>query len=555
MTTAIEYLSPGSPGTIKHPEDFIGKRFGKCVIQGKLKEGGQGCSFLAWDNEVKKERVIKISKHPAGDDDDKPENLSFKNEGIILARLRHPQIVDMIEQGNAFGYHYMIIDFIHGYDFNRIMRILRGKQEEFHVKWHKLLNPVTALAITASALEPLAYAHTTKIQLPGEGIVEGLAHRDISAGNLMLGFGHEYEGLIHMIDFGMAKSNLHYSQTPDTNIMGTIRYVSPMRLMLKKRQGKGSEFWKDFKQTQYDVHSMGCFLYELLFGNTHIDFPDIHKCLSAINSPDTYKKLYKDVKGLNHRIREIIHHSIVMPNLKKPSSQYQYRNAAEMRDVVVSAFNKLSGGMDIGECLRQFSSVIERPEEIVKQVDGKTSKLIMYPTSAVAAPAPTKRRNIPLIISTLALLSITGLVLAWLFINGIPSTIPGKAHTPEPPNKAITSTKETTTAGKPTNRNTLTRKKAIPTVNQNRSDSRLRAEFDILQEQLRSGNINLAYKKVSILLNTYKDPALYIIKADLIKRRSPTSPKIQRLLQKASTGSSILMDKATLKAKISTLSK
>ncbi len=528
-------------------DEFIGKKFGTCIIHRPLKAGGQGYSFLAFDAEIQKERVVKISKIKSSfDSEDDWEIESFKREGIILSRLRHPQVVDMIEQGEAYGYRYMIIDFINGYDFNKILKMYRAKQEELNCPWSKILNPLTALSIVASALEPLAYVHQVKIKLPGEGLVEGLAHRDISPGNLMLGIDHEYEGVVHMIDFGIARTNFKQSMTLNTQIIGTIKYMSPMRLLKKEEQTKNNIFWKSFKQTQHDVHSMGCFLYELLTGYSHINNKDYRQNLMAICDEATYKKLYKDIKVFHPLIQLVIKKSIIFPNLEKNKFPNQYQNAGEMLEEVKRVFEILSGGAETSEVLKELAANVENPQQIVRILNENTSKILKAVNRTpdnIGLRDVKKIRRLSFVGALVGLLAVGGLAKFLmqdknLSQNQTVGQISGESN--EKKEVLPVGGLKNAAPNKPASKKPLVKKvpkalKATPVLTEEQQS------YEKALTLIQSGDATAAYKLINQVLQNSQDPAFYLLKAELIKRRNPGSPQLTALMLKAQNRSSKFM--------------
>ncbi len=361
---------------------LINQQFGKCRVERLLNRGGYGYSFIGWDEGIEKNRVVKISKVPVDSTQwEENEIDNFRREGIILSRLKHPQIVTLIEQGEDHGYYYMILDYIEGFDFNNVIRVLKEKQKELGCQWVELMDPLTAIAIVLSALEPLSYAHGAKIKMPGQDdVVEGLAHRDISPGNMMLGSGHEYEGMVHLIDFGIAKANIHQSKTMNTAIIGSATYLSPMRLM-KKGMGEGrGPFWKNFQQTQHDVHAMGVILYELLSGRKFVEAEDLPGAIAQIQTSLIYESLYTNIMIFDEGIRDVIKKSVVFPDIKKNKGPYQFKNASEMKYALQMVYNNLAGGAPIKDVLSHFSKEISEPEKLLPSKDA-SSRVAMYSKS------------------------------------------------------------------------------------------------------------------------------------------------------------------------------
>jgi serine/threonine protein kinase len=400
-----------------HPQELIGKKIGKCIVERPLAKGGFGFSYIGFDSELEKKRVIKVSQASSGSEVTSSYDLEcFKREGHILARLKHPQIVSLTEQGEAFGYRYMIIEYIDGFDFSRVLRILRNKREEMSCRWSDLLDPVTALGLLASALEPLQYAHKAKISLPGEEAVQGLAHRDISTGNLMLGSGHEYQGQVYLIDFGTAKSNFNLSSTLDMAVVGSIKYMSPMRLMKKTHEALQSSCWEGFRQTQFDVHSMGCFLWELLTGGPHIIIRDndLAQAVAEIQNPETYRELFANTRIYDRDIQSLIRKSVVLPDLKTNRTPFQYRDASEMLKDVYDVYYRMSGRAPVHQVLAQFSREIQDPSLLDVHSRPASGRIARFSkTGKIQSGFRTRSRSRSLTLATVLLLVILTGIIAW----------------------------------------------------------------------------------------------------------------------------------------------
>jgi len=342
--------------------DFIGKKLGNVTIEKLLHQGGYGNSYIGFDESLEKSRVIKICQQPidTGDSGNR-EMEDFINEGLILSRLNHAQIVSIIEHGEAFGHRYMILNYIKGPSLVTLIQSLNGIKKEYECSWENVLDPHLALALAISCLKPLAYAHETRIELPNQEVQNGIAHRDISPSNLILGTGSELEGKVHLIDFGTAKTGVDLMKTMHAKIIGSPKYLSPMRLIRPRYEGKNeTEYWKTFKQSQHDIHAMGCIFIELLTGKPFILIDrDISGCLQAIVNPQTYKDLYARIKIYDPSIQRLIKESVLLPDVENNKGGYQYKTAKEMLEAFEKVFYRLSGFAEHEKVLVDFSRRIE----------------------------------------------------------------------------------------------------------------------------------------------------------------------------------------------------
>jgi hypothetical protein len=573
--------------------DLTGKKFGKCTIEKPLARGGYGYSYIGYDAELEKRRVIKVSKITSGLDEREEYALAnFRREGIILSRLKHPQIVDLMEQGEEYGFRYMIIEFINGFDLGLVIKLLKKKQEELGCAWNELLDPATALGIILSSLSPLAYAHKVKIALPDEGVVEGLAHRDISAGNLILGAGHEHEGKIHLIDFGVAKTNFDISATISTGVVGSVKYMSPMRIMRKTTKDKDRPYWKAFRQTQHDVHAMGCLFWELLTGESVIDISDndLAASLAAVQNPETYSELYKQAGIFDRDIQDIIRKSILLPDIKNNSIPFQFKDASHMSMTVQHVYDRVSGRAPVQEVLGQLAREIENPSKLEIARKGRAQRITGYSKTGKVKTGMVRTTRSGALMAIPILLILLGMA-AMVFFPALRKSREPASSDPLPaslqPDRERSEKEKAGEAGdqdsvsvakargsaslrprrpedrektvrppssklRPTGRKPGGKKVKVKTAKM-KPEEQLKNDFNAVLRLIRNQKLDQAYRKVKELLQNSEDPALLVIQADLIKRKNPTSPAVDKLLEQAMGRKSVLMDSEELERKIGNL--
>jgi len=150
----------------------------------------------------------------------------FLMEAQSMARLNHPNIVAVYDVGVDQNLSYIILEYVHG----KTLRETDLKQ----------LPLDKAIAMALQVLEALQYAHA-----------QGIIHRDIKPGNLML----SDENVIKVMDFGLARRMSDISNlTLSGEIVGTIAYLPPERFL-----GKSGD-------RASDLYSVGVLLYELACG-------------------------------------------------------------------------------------------------------------------------------------------------------------------------------------------------------------------------------------------------------------------------------------------------
>ncbi|HYO64326.1 MAG TPA: serine/threonine-protein kinase, partial [Pyrinomonadaceae bacterium] len=205
---------------------------GRYQIEQKLDSGGISAVYLARDLRlVEKKVVIKVLLEE-----------SYKNEYVVtkfrqeieaLSRLRHPNIVDILDSGTlADGMPYIVLEFIKGSSLRSLVRPEGGDLQR-------------AGHIIRQAASALTAAHEN-----------GILHRDLKPENIMLRQLDDGEEQVKVIDFGIAKIE-NSVVAPETAVVataGTIAYMSPEQLSAAKLSPAS------------DIFSLGVVAYELVTG-------------------------------------------------------------------------------------------------------------------------------------------------------------------------------------------------------------------------------------------------------------------------------------------------
>lgn len=194
---------------MSHPGSVQGASLVGHVVNGHevvrvLGEGGMGEVYIARHQQVGTVRALKVIH------DDVKSNPSiakrFRREAMVLGRLHHPAIVDVIEYGHLDnGWPFLLLEYVDGGDLHSMLRD-RGA-----------LPLVAVLEVLLQLVRALDYAH-------GQGVV----HRDLKPGNLLVRGGDHRQ--LKVIDFGLAKlvsSEMLTRLTADHAIMGSPHYMAP----------------------------------------------------------------------------------------------------------------------------------------------------------------------------------------------------------------------------------------------------------------------------------------------------------------------------------------
>ena len=163
---------------------------------------------------------------------------AFRREMELIARLKHPHIVRLIDSGTVGDSIYTVLEYVKGETlFDRLQQL-------------GTFDAVEAGRVMFQALEALANAHA-----------EGVIHRDFKPQNVMLVPG-AYKTSAMVLDFGVAgilkeaRGTDYISLTAETEIHGTPTYMAPEQLRRAPLT------------PQSDIYSWGLVFYRALAGNT-----------------------------------------------------------------------------------------------------------------------------------------------------------------------------------------------------------------------------------------------------------------------------------------------
>jgi serine/threonine protein kinase len=221
---------------------LIGQRLGKYELVALLALGGTAEIYLARIGGVagfEKYVVVKCLHDHLADDSEFVR--MFLDEARLGAQLTHSNIVQTLELGQQKSRYYMVMEYVAGMS----MAVIARKAAE-HMPGGRL--PVDMiLGLMAQACAGLHYAHN---RADSSGKPLHIVHRDVSPQNLVVTF----DGMLKVVDFGIAKAAVRETQTQSGTIKGKFAYMSP-----EQCQGQRVD-------RRTDVFALGVVVHELLTG-------------------------------------------------------------------------------------------------------------------------------------------------------------------------------------------------------------------------------------------------------------------------------------------------
>ncbi|GAA1122416.1 PASTA domain-containing protein [Citricoccus alkalitolerans] len=201
---------------------------GRYEVHTRLARGGMSTVYLAVDQRLDREVALKVLYPHLAENPDLVER--FEQEAKTAARLSHPHVVNVLDQGvdehPDGNLAYLVMEYVPGYTLRTVL------------ERRSSMTPRVALAYLEAIVDGLAAAHRA-----------GLVHRDMKPENVLV----SRDGRIKVADFGLARATTNFTGT-GAALVGTVAYISPELV-------SGSP-----ADERSDVYAVGIMAYEMLTG-------------------------------------------------------------------------------------------------------------------------------------------------------------------------------------------------------------------------------------------------------------------------------------------------
>lgn len=230
-------------------------RVGDYHVLASIGRGGMGEIYLARHKSIRELVALKVLS--AGDEDDTEALDMLLDEAAIMARIRHPNVLRVVDFGRAQGRYYLATEYLEGRPLVRLM-IEAYNQEDG-------IDDGVIAAVGADVANGLFAAHTATNEI-GEPLE--VVHRDVSPQNIFV----TYRGTSKVIDFGVAKATERVSKTEVGFVKGKAAYMSP-----EQAEGRALD-------AKSDVFSLGVCLWEMRAGQRLFKRDSEYDTLLAVQS-------------------------------------------------------------------------------------------------------------------------------------------------------------------------------------------------------------------------------------------------------------------------------
>ncbi|MBE1592704.1 Stk1 family PASTA domain-containing Ser/Thr kinase [Nonomuraea angiospora] len=203
---------------------------GRYRIESRIARGGMATVYLALDVRLDRTVALKVMHRSLAED---PAFVRrFIGEAKSVARLSHPNVVHVFDQGTDTDVVYLSMEYVPGKTLRDILRE-RGR-----------LPAREALEIMIPVLAALGAAHQA-----------GMVHRDVKPENVLM----TDDGRVKVVDFGLARAIEATNQTRTGVMIGTIGYMAPEQVTTGAADVRS------------DVYAAGIMLFELVTGQQPYD--------------------------------------------------------------------------------------------------------------------------------------------------------------------------------------------------------------------------------------------------------------------------------------------
>jgi|GEM_PF-612886 len=348
------------------------KKFGKYFLLDHLAQGGFADIYRArLATPEGASRIIVIKRIQAGHDANSEFIQMFRSETKTSMALNHPNIVQVFDVGEENSQPFIAMELVYGRNLRQILTRY-GEQQ-------KNLNVVHAAYIIEQAARALAYAHEFRDGLSGQAL--NLVHRDISPQNIMV----SYEGLIKVIDFGIAKATTNSEHTRTGVIKGKPSYFSPEQITGEELDGRS------------DLFALGIVMWELLTGRKLFAGESdiaiirmIEDCNSKVVPPSNY----------NSQIPKTLDNIVLRALQRERDHRFQRSGelARELQRFIMDADPEFQHQEIADEMRRMFGEMIDEDQKKLKTLNERAEALIVNmvkepPPPLNRTPTPPAREN------------------------------------------------------------------------------------------------------------------------------------------------------------------
>ena len=328
--------------------ELVGGRLGKYEIRAEIGRGGMGTVYLGYDPLLDRQVAIKVLAPHLVWEQGFVER--FLREARAAARLKHPNVVTIYDVGQEGSHYYFVMEYVEGQTLGQV------------IKQRGAMSPAEVTAIVGPLADALDQAHG-----------QGLVHRDIKPGNIMVG----PAGQVMLTDFGIARAAQEVGLTTTGTLVGTPEYMSP-------EQARG-----DVVDPRTDQYSLGVVAYEMLSGKVPFGGTTPHGVL--------YKQIHEPLPPISQvrpdvpaEVQTVLQQGLA----KEPDQRYATVTAfAEALSQALGPAQRLARAGEGAAATADMPTVLVGPARGVAAAPA-TSPPVRQPAPAARPTAPTTTQGV-----------------------------------------------------------------------------------------------------------------------------------------------------------------
>lgn len=377
------------------PDPLIGRTVdSRYLIEDRIARGGMAAVYRGLDYRLERPVAVKIMHPHLAEDEGFTQR--FIQEARQAARLSHPNIVNVFDQGQDGALTFIVMEYLPGITLRELLKDFRS------LTWEQTLDVIKAI------LQGLDAAHSA-----------GIVHRDLKPENVLLAD----DGRIKIADFGLARAASHNTQTGQA-LLGTVAYLSPELVT-----GAPAD-------VRSDLYAVGIMVFELLTGRqpftgdqaVTIAYQHANGVVPAPSSvnPSVPPELDDFVRWCTEREpgSRPPHARAALEQVMTIERQIRQRTAADQptQALTIAQTRVMAPRVDVDE---QPTEVLSREEDIFAGLEPSIQQVPVAKKSAVAsASAPSTRKPGPILWASIAVAVavIVGIVW-WAFAPKAPGQV------------------------------------------------------------------------------------------------------------------------------------
>jgi serine/threonine-protein kinase len=307
--------------TTSQTDPMIGRLIdGRYQVRSRIARGGMATVYLATDLRLERRVAIKVMHGHLADDNTFKSR--FVQEARSAARLAHPNVVNVFDQGQDSDMAYLVMEYLPGITLRDLLKDY-GK-----------LTPEQTIDIMEAVLSGLAAAHKA-----------GIVHRDLKPENVLLAD----DGRIKIGDFGLARAASANTATGQA-LLGTIAYLSPELVT------------RGVADARSDIYALGIMMYEMLTGEQPFQGEQPMQ-IAYQHANDTVPTPSSKNPAVPPELDEIV----LWATAKDPD--HRPKDAREMLDRVIEAEKSIRGET-------AFQATMVMPPAVVAGLDDADTQII-----------------------------------------------------------------------------------------------------------------------------------------------------------------------------------